>query len=68
MILILILVYMVIIIIEVPALVKNNWHRELMIFSLLFILGVYLSLAQYYQWPLPHPLQGIIHNVAQWNI
>ena len=66
MLLVLIVVYIVIIIMEVPALIKNGWRRELLIFSLVFVLGVYLSLAQYYRWPLANPLQSMIQSASQW--
>ncbi len=66
MLLVLIAVYIAIIILEVPTLIKNGWQREMVAFSLVFVLGVYLSLAQYYQWPLGNPLQNIIHNASQW--
>ncbi len=67
MILTLILVYLVIIILEVPSMIRNGWRKELLIFSLVFILGIYLTLAQYYQWPLVNPLQAMIDNASRWT-
>ncbi len=67
MILTLILVYLVILILEVPSLIRNTWRKELLVFSLVFIFGIYLTLAQYFQWPLVNPLQAMIDNASRWT-
>ncbi len=62
MLLLLIAIYIIILAMELPALLKNGWRREVLVFSLVFVVGVYLSLAQYFHWPLVNPLQSIIHG------
>jgi hypothetical protein len=52
----LILALSVILLIELPGLIKNQLYREIWVFSFLFLIGTYLACAQLYQWPLPNPL------------
>lgn len=54
-----ILIYALIILIELPGLLKNRLYREVKVFVVLFLAGVFLSLAQFYHWPLPNPLQDL---------
>lgn len=61
---ILIAIYGLIIFLEVPALVANHWYKDLSIFIVLFIIGVYMSLAQFYSWPLGNPFQFWIEIMA----
>ena len=44
------------IIIEVPPLLKEKLKRELWLFSILLLLGTVLSIAKYLQMPIPNPL------------
>lgn len=59
-ILLLVLIYLAIIVMEIPAMLIKGWHRELLVFTVLFLGGVYLSLAQLYDWPLYNPLESLI--------
>lgn len=52
MIVILFAIYFLIIVIEVPGLIKRQLYKELMVFSFLYILGLYAGLAYIYDWPL----------------
>ena len=45
-------VYFLIIIIEVPGLIKRQLYKELAVFTFLFTLGLYAGLAYIYNWPL----------------
>jgi hypothetical protein len=45
--------------IELPGLIKNRLYRELSVFTVLFLLGVYMTLAQLYGWPLIDPLADL---------
>lgn len=51
-----ILALAVVVLIELPGLIKNRLYREIGVFSLLFLIGTYLACAQLYQLPLPNPL------------
>jgi peptidoglycan/LPS O-acetylase OafA/YrhL len=54
-----ILALSVILLIELPGLIKNRLYREIWVFSLLFLIGAYMAFAQLYQWPLPNPLADL---------
>jgi len=56
----LIVIYLLIIFIEVPSLLKKNLYAELKAFSILFIIGLYMGLAYSYQWPLTAPFKVLI--------
>lgn len=59
MILLVITIYIVIFLAEVPGLVYRKYYKELFVFIIVFLTGVYMSLAFYYQWPLAAPFQAI---------
>lgn len=63
MIAILILIYILIILLEVPSLLKKQMKRELCIFSLVFAIALYMGLAQFYGWPLPNPFASWIRII-----
>ncbi|MBO8159774.1 hypothetical protein [Thermosyntropha sp.] len=43
----LILLYVIILALEVPALLKNRFYKELLVFIVLFGIGIYLSFIQF---------------------
>jgi hypothetical protein len=47
----LITIWLIIIILELPLLIKKSLYREVLLFTVLFAAGVYMSLAQFYDWP-----------------
>lgn len=55
-----ILAYIIILWIELPRLIKNRWYKEMIVFGILFVLAVFLSMAQYYQLPIFNPFTAII--------
>jgi predicted membrane channel-forming protein YqfA (hemolysin III family) len=59
MIVLLVLVFVIIILVDVPPLIKQRMWRELAAFSVFFIIGVVYSLGQFYHWPLPNPVKGL---------
>lgn len=56
---ILIVIYILIIIIEVPGLLAKQLYRELAVFTVLFITGFYMGLAFFFQWPLAAPFEAL---------
>ncbi len=56
----LLLIYLIIIAWEVPDLLQEKMYRELGLFTAVLILGIYLSLSQFYDWPLYNPLSSWI--------
>ncbi len=56
----LILLGLLVIGLEVPGLWKQRLYKELLVFSLLFCLGIWLGLAQLYGWPLYNPFLEIL--------
>lgn len=57
---ILIVIYILILIIEVPGLLRNPQHKELTVFMVLFIIGLYMGVAFFYQWPLVAPFEALM--------
>ncbi len=66
MIMLLILIYLAIMAVEVPVLLREGRRKELLVFTLVFLPGIYMSLAQYFHWFLPNPLAGVIARSAVW--
>lgn len=60
---ILVVIYIVIIALEVPPLARNRMYPELGAFVIVFAIGLYMSLAFYYEWPLTVYFQAIINSV-----
>ncbi|ADI01080.1 MAG TPA: hypothetical protein GXX39_09645 [Syntrophothermus lipocalidus] len=55
----LILLFLVIILIDVPPLLRDKMYRELAVFSVLMAIAVLYSLGQFYNWPLPNPVRAL---------
>lgn len=53
------LIFLTIIALEVPGLVKKKMWRELAAFSVLLVLGMIYSYGQVLNLPLPNPTRGI---------
>lgn len=49
---------------EVPALIKKRQYKDLSVFMVLFGVGLYISLAFNYGWPLKEPFNALISYVA----
>ncbi|BFH63302.1 hypothetical protein [Paenibacillus azoreducens] len=50
----------VIMMIEIPSLIKRKLRKELWVFTILLIIGTGLSIAQGLHWPIPSPLDLVI--------
>ena len=59
MLILLIAIYLIIILVDVPPLLREGRHKELLVFLVVLALGIVYSLGQYYQWLLPNPVHGI---------
>ena len=59
MVLVLILVFLVIIALEVPGLVRKKMWRELVAFSILLVIGMVFSFGQALGYEMPNPNKGI---------
>ncbi|RBP07801.1 hypothetical protein [Rossellomorea aquimaris] len=55
-----VIVAILIIMAEVPSLIKNKAKRELWVFSVLFVIGVGLSIARGLNVSIPNPLDVLI--------
>lgn len=55
----LLLINLTILMLELPALLKNQRRTELAVFTVLFVIGLYFSLAFYFNWPLKEPFNAI---------
>jgi hypothetical protein len=59
-----VVIYILILVFEVPALIKNHWYREIVVFSAFFIFGLYLVMVQFYYWPFYNPMQVLLPYFA----
>ena len=53
------LIFIVIIALEVPALIKKKLWRELITYSILLLIGMIYSYGQLLNLPLPNPTKGV---------
>jgi hypothetical protein len=61
---ILISIFIVIVALEVPNLVRQRHYRGLLVFAFFYIVGVYLGLAQYYGWIIYNPFTIILSKLS----
>ncbi len=61
----LLLIYAFIIIINVPELIKKKEWRELIAFSILYIIGFALGLMYVLGIPIPSPMKGLQHLIVE---
>jgi hypothetical protein len=45
-----------VILLEVPSLLREKSYKELVVFSVFLLLGVYLGMVQLYDWPFYNPI------------
>lgn len=60
MIIILIVILITILLLEIPRLFMKSYFKEIAVFLFFYMIGVYMSLAQFYGWYLYNPLQPLI--------
>lgn len=51
--------FVLILLIELPGLIRTGQHREIAVFTVVYLVGIYLTLSQLYNWPLYNPLPGL---------
>lgn len=56
---ILMVIYLLIIILEVPGLLRKHQYRELTAFMVVFVIALYMGLAFLWQWPLRAPFEAL---------
>lgn len=61
---ILVAIYVLILVLELPALLKKKNRLDLWTFFGYFAAGVYMSLAFYYNWPLIEPFHALVTAVG----
>ncbi|MEA4924795.1 MAG: hypothetical protein VB084_05725 [Syntrophomonadaceae bacterium] len=64
MIMLLVAIYALILVSELPSLIKNRWYKEIMVFSILFLISVYMGMVQFYHWPFYNPLDTLLPILA----
>lgn len=62
----LLLINLLILVIEVPYLVRKRLYRELSVFTFFFAIGLYFSLGFYYHWPLQEPFVALVTYAGQY--
>jgi hypothetical protein len=56
----LIIIYILILWSELPELWRLRWYKELAVFSVIFLLGFYMGMVQFYHWPFYDPFAAIL--------
>ena len=56
----LVAIYILMLVFEMPALVKNRWYKEIAVFSVIFVISVYMGMVQFYDWPFFDPLNTLL--------
>ena len=59
MLVLLVMLFVTIILIDVPPLLRDKMYRELAVFSVLMAVAILYSLGQFYNWPLPNPVRAL---------
>lgn len=64
---ILIAIYMLMLAIELPALIKNRWYREMAVFGVLFLCGLYMGMVQFFHWPFFNPWDYLLPRLPPYH-
>ena len=62
----LLLINLLILVIEVPSLIRSRLYSELGVFTIFFVIGLYFSLGFYYHWPLQGPFDTLLTYAGQY--
>ncbi|MDD4801354.1 MAG: hypothetical protein PHF24_00230 [Syntrophomonas sp.] len=57
---ILVFIYILILASELPMLIKKRWYREIAVFTVIFLISVYMGMVQFYNWPFYNPLDYLL--------
>ena len=60
----LVAIYSLILAFELPDLIKKRWYKEIIVFSVLFLISVYMGMVQFYHWPFYNPLDTLLPILA----
>lgn len=63
----LLIIYLLILIIELPSLIRNRWYKEMAVFTVLFLLGLYMGMVQFYHWPFYNPWDYILPQLPPYH-
>lgn len=61
MILILIAIFILILFMELPELIRKKLYKEVAVFMGFYVIGIYLSIAFFYNWPLYNPFEAFVN-------
>jgi len=56
----LVAIYILMLVFELPAMIRNRSYKEITVFSVFFIISVYLGMVQFYNWPFYNPLDTLL--------
>ena len=62
---ILVAIYILMLVLELPALINNRWYKEIAVFGVIFIFSVYLGMVQFYNWPFYNVINTILPRLEQ---
>jgi len=62
---ILVAIYILMLVLELPALINNRWYKEIAVFAVIFIFSVYLGMVQFYNWPFYNVINTILPRLEQ---
>lgn len=54
-----------IIVLEVPSLYKEKLYKEIIVFTIILMLGVYLGMVQLHNWPFYNPLNQLVMILSE---
>jgi hypothetical protein len=57
-------IYLLILVLELPTLIRNRWHKEIAVFTVIFIISVYMGMVQFYHWPFYNPMDTLLPLVG----
>lgn len=67
MIFVLIIIYLLILLIEIPGLIVKKQHKELLVFVVFFSISLYMGLAFFYRWPLTMPFETLLSYMERYE-
>jgi len=56
----LVAIYILMLVFELPTLIRNKWYKEIVVFSVIFIISVYMGMVQFYDWPFYNPMDALL--------
>lgn len=53
-------IYLLILLLELPDLIRNRWYKEITVFAVLFGISVYLGMVQFFDWPFYNVMDALL--------